>query len=175
MFYLTKNDHPSRYSSTDRWSSIEKISTASLGAEETSVLLAAFASPPCPFLLTPGIIFFDTLSIKRQSNLLRCFFLVFTFNDMLENAFPTLQMYGQLCLISKGLLVLCFSFISRCMPQRLPLRQYLIAIWIYKHSCFGKHWYVHFPSGFSRSCKGWSVMAKSHLGQSAGVYWAVTL
>ena len=137
MSYLTKNDHPSRYSSTDWWSSIEKISIASLGAEKTSVLLAAFASLPCPFLLTLGIIF-DTLSIKRQSNLLRCFFLVFTFNDMLENAFPILQTYGQLCLISEGLLVLCFSFISCCMPQRLPLRQYLIAIWIYKHSCFWK-------------------------------------
>lgn len=137
MSYLTKNDHPSRYSNTDWWSSVGKISTASRKLRRHQ-LSWRFCLLPCPFLLTPVMIFFDTLSIKRQSNLLRCFFLVFTFNDMLENAFPTLQKYGQLCLISEGLLVLCFSFISLCMPQRLPLRQYLIAVWIYKPSCFWK-------------------------------------
>ena len=129
--------HAIRYISADWWSSVGKISTASRELRRHQ-LSWCFCLPALSFPSNSGNDLLWYTEHKRQSNLLRCFFLVFTFNNMLENALPTLQKYGQLCLISEGLLVLCFSFIPRCMPQRLPLRQYLTAVWIYKHSCFWK-------------------------------------
>lgn len=113
-------------------------------------------------------------SVKRQSHLLRCFFLTFPFNNTLRNVFLSPQMYSQLYFISEHLPVLCSFLYFTLHSTQAPSETASHCSMNLHTQLLWKTLLIPLPLWLEQILAGVACSGRHSPSPSAGVYWAAT-